>query len=92
MTPQSNPNYDFMVMSLTEILVNEGKSDQALKLLDGEIARSAGSSRAWSARAALRYRRGDLGDARADAEMAVRLDGGNEQAKRLLAVLNGSAQ
>ncbi len=92
MTPQSSPNYDFMIISLAEILVKEGRSDQALKLLDGEIARSAGSSRAWSARAALRYRGGDLGGARADAEMAVRLDGGNEQAKRLLAVLNGSAQ
>ena len=92
MTPQSNPNYDFMIVSLAEILVKEGRSDQALKLLDEEIARSAGSSRAWSGRAALRYQGGDLGGARADAEMAVRLDGGNEQAKRLLAVLNGRAQ
>ena len=91
LTPQSNPNYDFMVVSLTGVLNKEGKSDKALKLLDDEIARSPTASRAWSSRAALRYQRGDIADARTDAEMALKLDATNEQAVNLLSIANQSA-
>ncbi len=88
MTAKDDANYDYVAVNLAGQLIKLGKNDDALKLLNEEIATSPGSSRAWSNRAAIWYQRGEVASARADAEAALRLDPANAQAQNLLARLN----
>ena len=74
MTAKDDANYDYVAVNLAGQLIKLGKNDDALKLLNEEIATSPGSSRAWSNRAAIWYQRGEVASARADAEAALRLD------------------
>jgi Flp pilus assembly protein TadD len=64
-----------------------GQNDDALKVLNEEIARSPKYSRAWSNRAVIWYLRGDTDSARSDAQNALRLSPSNQQAQNLLNML-----
>jgi len=87
LTAEDSGYFDFRSVNLAAHLIKIGQNDDALKLLDRDIELSPGYSRAWSNRAALRYRRGELSQASADAENALRLDPTNSQARDVLAVL-----
>jgi len=88
---RDNPNYDFMAVNLAALLMQTGHMDGALELLNREISESPGYARAWSNRAVIRYKRGEVASARADAEVALRLDSDNTQAQNLMRMLNTSA-
>lgn len=92
MSTRSDPNYDFMAVSLAALYMQTGHTDGALDLLNREISESPGYARAWSNRAVIRYQRGEFASARADAETAARLDPGNAQAQNLLRLMHSSTQ
>ena len=85
MSDRSNINYDYMAVNLAALLMQAGRTEDALQLLDREIADSPQYSRAWSNRAVIHYQRGESAMARSDAESALRLEPNNSQA---LGVLN----
>lgn len=87
LTTLDDPSYGFMNINLAAVLMKLGENEEALKLLDAEIARSPTSSRAWSNRAVIRFQRGEAGAARSDAEAALHFDPSNEQAQNLLRML-----
>jgi tetratricopeptide (TPR) repeat protein len=87
MSRTDNINYDFMAVNLASQLMKLGQNDDALKILNGDIAISPGYARAWSNRAVLRYARGEVASARDDAQTAVRLDPANTQARNLLIMM-----
>jgi len=87
-TGEGSVNYDFSVVNLAAQLMKMDQEDEAATLLDGVIATSPGFPRAWSNRAVIRYKRGDLGSARFDAETALRIDPGNTQAQNVLLLLD----
>ena len=87
---KDSPNYDFIAVNLAAVLVKMGENQEALTLLNEEIAKSPGLSRAWSNRAVIRYRQGDILSARSDAEMAMQLNPRDAQAQNLLGLLNSS--
>ncbi|MBZ5700936.1 MAG: tetratricopeptide repeat protein [Acidobacteriia bacterium] len=88
---RDNPNYDFMAVNLAALLMQTDHMDGALELLNREIAESPGYARAWSNRAVIRYKRGELASARADAEAALRLEPENTQAQNLMRLLDTAA-
>ena len=90
MTAKDDTNYDYYAVALAAQLMKLGKNEDALKLLNEEIATSPRYSRAWSNRAVIRYWFGEGESARADAEAALRLDPSNMQAQKLLGVLSKS--
>ncbi|MGB7848341.1 MAG: tetratricopeptide repeat protein [Candidatus Acidiferrum sp.] len=90
MTAKDDIRYEYEAVTLAAQLMKLGRNDDALKILNEEIAASPGDSRAWSNRAVIRYWRGDAESARADATAALRLDPTNAQAQRLLGVMNES--
>jgi len=85
---KENPNHEFVAVSLAAVLMKMRRNDEALTLLDDEIANAPSYSRAWSNRAVIRYQLGELASAQSDAEMAVRLDPSNQQAENLLGLLS----
>lgn len=85
---KDSPNFDFISVSLAEVEIKLGADLDAMQVLDQDIAGSPNNSGAWSNRAVIHYRQGNSVSARADAEMAVRLDPSNAQAQNLLAMLN----
>jgi tetratricopeptide (TPR) repeat protein len=86
-TGRDNPNYDSMLVEFAVILSRTNHVDGALEFLNREIAASPGYARAWSSRALIRFRRGEFAPARADAEMALRLDPGDTEAFEVLHLL-----
>jgi Tfp pilus assembly protein PilF len=84
-------NYDFAMVNLAAQLMKLEKNDEALKLLNQDISESPGFARAWSNRAVLRYKLGEMESARADAQTALRLDPANTQALNLLSLLNSTS-
>jgi len=88
MTPRDNPEYDFRAVNLAAQLLKLGYNDDALKILNEDIANSPGYSRALSNRAVIFYQRGEIQAAREDAQNALRLDANNPQAQNLLNILN----
>ena len=88
MTPRDNPEYDFRAVNLAAQLMKLGYNDDALKILNEDIANSPGYSRALSNRAVIFYQRGEIQAAREDAQNALRLDANNPQAQNLLNILN----
>jgi len=91
LTGKDNIDYDFRAVNLAAQLMKLEQNDDALKLLDQEIATSPGCARAWSNRAAIRYGRGEVASALADAQIAIRLDPANSQAQNLLILLKEPA-
>ncbi len=83
-TGRDNPNYDTLVTTYAALLIEMRYYDSALALLDHVIAGSPNFSRAYSNRAVIRYYRGQVKEARADAETALRLSPANHQARALL--------
>jgi len=91
MSRRDNPNYDFMIVNMAALLIQTGKMDGALELLNREIAESPKYARAWSNRAVIRYKRGETASAAADVDVALRLDPSNTQAQNLVRLLGASA-
>jgi protein O-mannosyl-transferase len=87
----NDPNYDLMAWNLATVLTRVGEDDEALKVLNREIAESRGSTRVWSTRAVIRYRKGEVDSARYDATHALQLDPANAQAQTLLTELTKNA-
>jgi protein O-mannosyl-transferase len=83
-TPRDDPNYDFTAVLLAAELMKLGETDAALARLNEEIKKSPGYSPAWSNRAVIHYWRGEIQAARADAEVALRLDPSSAQAQDVL--------
>jgi protein O-mannosyl-transferase len=81
---RDNPNYDYISVNLAGVLIKLHDNDQALKILGEIIGKSPNYSRAWSNRAVILFGRGEMEQARSDAETALRLDSGNAQAANLL--------
>jgi tetratricopeptide (TPR) repeat protein len=84
MARQTHPHRDFMVTNLTAQLMKMGEKDEALQLLDREIAKSPTNSSFWSNRAVVHYFRGESEAARTDAQTALQLNPANQQAASLL--------
>jgi protein O-mannosyl-transferase len=78
-------DYDYRAANLAALLIETGKLDEAMKLLNRRIAESSGYSRLWSNRAALRVVLGQFAEGLADAQTALRLDPHNDQARKVLA-------
>ena len=70
------------------MLIKVGQNEEALKFLNEAIEESPGNARAWSNRAVIHYRRGEVDSARADAKAALRLDPSSSQALQVLGALN----
>ena len=75
---------DFRILNLALELRSTGDDDDALEFLNLVIRRSPKFSLAWSNRAFVRYRRGEIALARDDARNALQLDSSNIQARYLL--------
>jgi protein O-mannosyl-transferase len=90
MSGRNNPNYDYMAVNLAAVLMQTDQMDGALDVLNREIAESPGYARAWSNRAVIRYKLGKMALAQADADVALRLDPGNRQARNLKDLLHAS--
>ena len=90
MTRREDPAYDAIAVNLATLYMQTDHLDGALDLLNREISESPGYARAWANRAVVRYKGGQIALARADAEMALRLDPGNRQAQNLMQLLNAS--
>jgi tetratricopeptide (TPR) repeat protein len=90
LTAADDLTHDFRVVNLAAQLMKLGQNDEALNLLNLEIAASPGYTRPWSNRAVIRYGRGEVASARDDAQTALRLDPTNAQARSLLVMLNAS--
>ena len=84
MSGRDNPHYDSMAVGFAVILSRTNHVDGALELLNREIAESPGYARAWSSRALIQLKRHEFKSARADAEAALRLDPGDDQAQEVL--------
>ena len=85
---RQDSTYDRVAANLAEQLIKMRKIDEALKLLDLQIAASPAYSRNWSIRAAVWALRGDWSSARADVQTALRLDPSNKQAQNLLVLVD----
>ncbi len=90
MIERNNPAYDTIAVNLATLYMQTDHLDGALDLLNREISESPGYAPAWATRAVLRYKGGKTALARADAEMALRLDPANTQARDLMQLLNPS--
>jgi tetratricopeptide (TPR) repeat protein len=88
-TRKDSPRYGERVVNLAAMYLKLGKNDAALPLLNDAITADPQNVRAWSNRAVVYYRKGDLASARNDAETALRLDPSNSQAKSLLSAMSG---
>ncbi len=77
-------DYDYRAANLAALLIEKGKLDEAMKLLNRRIAESPNYSRLWSNRAALRVALGQFAEGLADARTALRLDSHNDQARKVL--------
>ena len=82
------PLYDFMAVNYAAALIQTGRIDEALELLNREITESPSYARAWSNRAVIRHKRGEIEAARGDATIALKLDPTNAQAQNVLQLLN----
>jgi len=91
MVRRDDPHYDEILVNLAGIYMQANRMDEALALLDREVAEAPQYGRAWANRAVVHYRRGETAAARADAETALRLDPGNQQARNLQRLLGSPA-
>jgi len=80
--------YDFRLVYLAAQLMKHGENLDALIFLDEAIGNSPRFSLAWSNRAVVHFRLGEITSAREDAQNALRLDPANIQAQYLLSLLS----
>jgi tetratricopeptide (TPR) repeat protein len=92
MSDRKNLSYDFMVVNLAAMLMQAGRSSDALDILNREIAEAPQYSRAWSNRAVIYFQRGDTAAARNDAESSLRMDPSNSQARSVLNKISPALQ
>lgn len=85
---RDNPHYDELATNYAALLIDTGRYDAALALLERTIAAAPRFARAYSNRAVIHYRREEWNLARADLETALRLDPANGQARSLLLRIN----
>ena len=86
----NNLNYDFMVVTYAAILMKTHEADKALEYLNRETTEAPFYAPAWSTRAELHLQRGEFAAGRADAQMGLRLNPGDPQAKQVLQSLDAS--
>ena len=86
-TRKESTRYNDRAVNLAALLITLGQNDQAFNILNKVIQDSPECSRAWSNRAVIYYRRGDLASAQFDAQTSLHLEPGNTQARDLLAAL-----
>ena len=84
MSDRKDIDYDYRAVNLAALEIQMGRLDDAMKLLNREIAESPGYSRAWSNRAVLHLKLGQLAEAREDALAALQIDPANAQALNVL--------
>jgi protein O-mannosyl-transferase len=84
MTPEHDVHFALKTVNLAALLLRDGESEEALRLLDRVIEVSPDYGRSYAVRAVLHYRAGDLADARADALRAINLDPENPQFRGLV--------
>jgi Tfp pilus assembly protein PilF len=89
LSEKGSVSYDLIAINLANQFLKVGASDNALELMNELIEYSPAYSPAWSNRAAIRWDRGELALARADATTALHLDPTNTQAQYLLNLLDG---
>lgn len=77
-------DYDYRAVNVASLEIKMGQLDDALKLLDREIAQSPNYARSWSNRAVLHLKLREFAEARSDAQTALRLDPSNAQARNVL--------
>jgi protein O-mannosyl-transferase len=87
---RENPNYDYMAVNLAALYVQTDHIEGALQLLNREIAEAPNYGRAWANRAVIHYKRGETAAARCDADIALRLEPENQQARNLMRMLNAA--
>lgn len=90
LTDKTSSDYMFIEVNLAKILIRLGQNDDALSILNRDIAERGGYAPAWSNRAVIRFQRGETAAARSDAEAALRLDPSNTQARKILSALNAT--
>ena len=92
LTQKDNLTYDYRAVNLAAHLIKMGHQDQeALRILDDAAAEAPNNPRIWSNRAVVHLRQGEIPQAKADAETALRLDPLNNQAKNVLNATSGAA-
>lgn len=84
-------DHDVAEVNLATHLYQAGQSAEAEKVLSEEIQERPEYALAWSHRALIRQQRGELAAARTDAETAMRLDPGNQEAQAVLRAISKNA-
>lgn len=84
MSDRRDVDYDYRTVNLAALDIQIGRLDDAMKLLNHDIAESPNYSRSWSNRAAVRLKLGQIAEAREDARTALALDPSNRQARSIL--------
>ena len=84
MSDRKDIDYDYRTVNLAALDIQIGRLDEAMQLLNHEIAESPNYSRSWSNRAVLRLKLGQIAEARQDARTALALDPNNGQARNVL--------
>ena len=84
LSKKGTSDHDVMEVNLATHLFKFGQPDEALSILNREIQEQPGYGLAWSHRALIWQQRGDLAAARTDAETALRLDPGNQEAQAVM--------
>lgn len=87
MTGRDNLNYDYLAVNFAMVLMQTNHADGALELLNREVAESPEYAPAWSTRALIHYKSGEIAPARADAQAALRLNPGDTQALEVMNLL-----
>jgi protein O-mannosyl-transferase len=91
LSDRNDLKYDFMSVLYADILMKSNQHDKALQVLNGQIKESPMYSPAWSTRAELHCERGELAAGRSDAQMSLRLNPEDRQARHLLQWLDAKA-
>jgi tetratricopeptide (TPR) repeat protein len=92
LTQKGNLAYDYRAVNLAAHLIKIGEDKEGLTILDDAIREEPRNARAWSNRAVIHYRRGELALARTDAQTALRLDAMNLQARNVLGAMDAASE